>query len=105
MTDAARAAGIGLTTGKRWRADAAVQQKIAACRQRMVDEATGRLAELATKAVGVLEDALGDETAAVRVRAALGILDRLLALRAAVELEARIAALEQAPAGGIRRVS
>jgi len=96
LTAAARAAGIGLTTAKRWQHDPAVRASVAAVRGRMVDEAVGRLAALAGKACDTLEGSLAADEGSVKLRAALGILDRLIALRDASELEGRIAALEEA---------
>jgi hypothetical protein len=105
LTDAATEAGIGYTTAKRWRDTSGVQTQISQYRDRMITEAVGKLAVLAGEATETLKAALSAESDGVRVRAALGILDRLLALRSASELEERIAALEARAADGpLRRV-
>ena len=56
----------------------------------MVDKAVGNLAQAADAAVETLKAALTAETDSTRVSAAKAILDRLLALRNAAELETRI---------------
>jgi hypothetical protein len=61
----------------------------------MVDEALGKLADKAAKAVQTLADCLdSQESDSVKVRAALGILDQLVRIRDTTELERRLTELE-----------
>jgi hypothetical protein len=76
-TDAAKLAGIGLTTAKRRQADADFRELVATYRKRMVDEAIGRLTATATAAADTLRQNLTAEAEAVQVRAAEVILRTL----------------------------
>jgi hypothetical protein len=67
---------------------------IAALRGRLLDEAVGRLANAAGKAVATLCGLLDEPNSNVRLRASLGILDTLLKVREHVEFEGRIRRLE-----------
>jgi phage terminase small subunit len=95
ISEATRVTGIALSTAKRWLSDPELRSHVEAVRQRMVDEAVGRLAALAGKAIATLDTALDAESDGVRVRAAVAILDKLLQLREHTELETRILALEE----------
>jgi hypothetical protein len=64
-------------------------------RRAMLDEAVGKLATVAGRAVDVLAAALDDERATVRVRAATTLLDALLRVRAHAELDERLLELEK----------
>jgi hypothetical protein len=91
---AAGQVGIGEKTAYTWLTDRRFQLHISELRGRMLDAALGRLAEAATKAVDTLVDLLDTGKDAVRVRAALGILNALTQIRPLVEFEQRLAALE-----------
>jgi hypothetical protein len=85
---------VGERTAYTWLADARYRALVAALRGRLLDEAVGRLADAAGKAVATLCDLLDDRSSNVRVRAALGVLDTLLKVREHVEFEGRLARLE-----------
>ena len=61
----------------------------------MIDEAVGKLATIAGRAVDVLSAALDDDRATIRVRAATTLLDALLRVRAHAELDDRLTEIEQ----------
>jgi hypothetical protein len=96
-TEAAKAAGVGVPTVYRWLRDHPPFQKA-------IDDATRQslrsfstvLVRLADKAAGALEDALAPEQQiTTRLRAADIVTARLIAIRSLVDLEDRIAQLEQ----------
>jgi hypothetical protein len=64
-------------------------------RRTMLDEAVGKLAMVAGRAVEVLTEALNDERATIRVRAATTLLDALLPVRAHAELDQRLTEIER----------
>lgn len=82
-----------------------VRFRVQELRRQAIDEAVGRLGNLAVDATDTLADLLGPEhQGAVRLGAAGRILSALLATRDALDLEDRLAALEAAAAtvGGAR---
>lgn len=97
MPEAAAAAGVGVRTVARWRADPAFMADVQATRRAMIDRAAGRLAGKMTGAADVLvaiaEDAA--QPAAVRCRAAVAVLDIGLKLADALDLADRVAAVEE----------
>jgi hypothetical protein len=76
-------------------ADPRFRLLVAEYRRTILDEAVGKLAVVAGKAVDVLSDALDDERATIRVRAAATLLDALLRVRTHTELDERLAELEK----------
>lgn len=96
-TDAAGAAGgISGRTVRRWLQDDAFQAKVSALRAELLGRTVGQLVDAATEAVATLRGSLSAESEAVRVRAAVAILNALVTLRESVDLEVRIGALEAA---------
>src|SRR5262249_20073127 len=85
---------VGERTAFSWLSNCRYQGYISDLRGRMLDAALGRLADAATRAVDTLVALLDEESANVRLRAALGILDSMGRLREHVEFERRIVALE-----------
>jgi hypothetical protein len=61
----------------------------------MVDKALGRLADAMTEAADVLRNLLASEDERVRLPAARALLELGVKLRESVELEERLAALEE----------
>jgi hypothetical protein len=96
LRDAAAATGIGERTATRRWADTAFRRRVAELRGEMVGQAAGKMAGAMTAAVDTLRQLLDAGTPpAVRLGAARTMLELAVKLRESVELEARIAALEQ----------
>lgn len=98
LTVAAKQAGVGERTLRRWLKDATFRTAYRETSQRFLQEATGRLRAAAGEAVDTLRHALRDERPANRIRAATVLLD--VAVKVEVnELAERVAALEEAQNG------
>ena len=76
-------------------ADPEFKLLVAGFRRAMIDEAVGKLATVAGRAVEVLSTALDDDRATIRVRAATTLLDALLRVRAHAELDDRFTEIEK----------
>jgi hypothetical protein len=71
------------------------KKQVAIYQARLIDEALGKLAEAATGAVTTLVQCLSSmQSDSVRCRAALGILDQVVRIREATELERRLSEIE-----------
>ncbi|MFH8343765.1 hypothetical protein [Streptomyces sp. NPDC018045] len=92
---AAKAAGVSGRTVLRWLDEPEFHREVADMRTELLQLAVGRLAAGATKAVDALVDALDTERGQARVQAARTLLDACLSLRESLDLEQRLAALEQ----------
>ena len=93
---AAREAGVHRRTLERWmRQNAAFQQALRDAERDALARVSRRLAALADSACETLGLALAGNAAATQVRAADVVLARLMTLRELVDLEARVAALEE----------
>ena len=97
---AAKAANVSRTTVYRWlREDATFQAALEASTRQALKEFSANLVRLAQKAAQALDDALGKkQDMSYRLRAADIVTNRLLAVREAVDIEERLAALEMANA-------
>jgi hypothetical protein len=95
---AAGEAGVSERTAYRRLADPAFRQRVTGARATMVERALGELAAGAAAAVGTLRDLHADKATppAVRQSAARSYLEMGRRLTEAVEVEQRLAALEQA---------
>jgi hypothetical protein len=86
------------STGERtihgWLDDPAYRRLVAGFRDQLLNETIGRLSQAATRAALVLEALLDSETEAVRLRAALGVIDTLIRTREHGELATRVSELE-----------
>lgn len=92
---AAQAIGVNEQTLRRWLKDPAFAADYKAARRQTLELAVGALHDLAGEAVLTLRQTLtADVPAAVRVRAALGILERAFAGAEMLDLDARVEALE-----------
>jgi hypothetical protein len=93
---AAESVGVTDRTGRRWLADPEIIGALREAEAGALDAIQRSLTQLAADAVGALADALtdGDAGAAVKVRAADLILQRLLQFREAVGIEDRLLELE-----------
>jgi hypothetical protein len=94
IRDAAAEIGVSERQGHRYLDDPECVRLIGRYRSKLVDEILGRLAAVGVKAVEALESGLTSDHDNVRVRAADCILNQLVRIREATELEARIAELE-----------
>ena len=95
IRQAAAAAGCSPRTVSTLLADAAFVAAVAGYRSQLLDETLGQLTGLARQAVATLGRCLESESDGAKVRAALGILDRLLRIREQVEFGGRLAELEE----------
>ena len=93
-SEAGEAAARSKRTVLRWAGDPGFARLVADLRAERLSEVTGRLAELAPRAVAVLSDALESEKASVRLRAAHLTLEWTLRLRRAADLEVRMLEVE-----------
>ena len=102
VRDAAKAAGIGERTATRYTAEPDFRRRVVELRAAMVERALGKLADAATAAVDTLRSLLNAEGESTRLGAARSILELGNRMRETVELEQRLAALEQRFAGTSR---
>ena len=95
---AARQAGASRDSAYRWLRDPAVAAALKAAERQAVEAAVRSLARLAATAARTLEAAMTDAAvpAGTRVRAADAALARLLQIRELVDLDERLARLEEA---------
>ena len=94
---AAALAGISERTAHRFMAEPTVKAALTTTQARALEDLSRGLVRLGEKATATLEAAMDnpDATDAARIRAADIVLARLLQLRELVDLEARVADLEQ----------
>jgi hypothetical protein len=95
VRDAARRAGVSERTAHRRLADPDFRRRLTEARAGMVERALGQLAEGSTEAVATLRKLLKAKGDTVKLGAARTILEVGNKLRESVELQQRIAALEQ----------
>jgi len=93
---AARAAGVSESTLARWLREPVFAAAVREARRRALEQALGALSAATAEAVETLHAMLGAEGEAVRVRAAVAILEHALRGAEVTDLEERIAALESA---------
>lgn len=96
LEDAARAAGVSRSTLCRMLADTAFQEAFRQARRQVLDAALSRLQAAAAPAVEALTRNLTCRKAAIEVSAARTILDQSIKSLELLELDARIARLEDA---------
>ncbi len=92
---AADLAGIGERTAARRWADRAFRGRVSALQWEMVRRSVGRMADGMTEAADVLRRLLAAESENVRLGAARTLLDLGLQMREVVDLEQRLAELEE----------
>lgn len=95
VRDAALGAGVGERTATRRLADLDFRRKMYQLRAEMVERALGKMADGMAEAADTLRSLLRAEADSVRLGAARSILELGNKLRETVELETRIAELEQ----------
>jgi transposase-like protein len=90
----ADALSVNQSTVRRWLDQPDFRRLVSVHRSTLMGEALGRLAAAATKAVDVLEGSLDSDNESNRLKAAMGILDRLATMREQTELAERLADIE-----------
>ena len=95
VAGAARKAGVSPDTLWLWLRDPVFQSAYRATRRAAVEEAVSALQRASVEAVATLERLLKCGKPTVEVRAATGIIDRAVKGVETLDLEARIAALEE----------
>ena len=105
IEDAARVAGVGEKTLRRWMRDPEFKAKYLQARREGVHQAVGRLQQATGAAGTVMLRMMADPNvpAAVRLRAAECVFDRAIKGIEFEDIEARLAALEEAAPQGTRR--
>lgn len=104
MPQAAREAGCSERTVARRLADPGFRAKVNEARGQALASALGRLASSGVAAAEALTGLLADENAGVRLRAAVATLELAAKMRESVELEERLARLEQILGDAPRRI-
>jgi len=96
VDQAAEAGQVSGRTVDRWSADAAFRAAVQKARERLLEKALGRAADLAVEAIEVLGEVMRDPTAApaARVSAARALYEGALRGRELTELALRIGELE-----------
>jgi hypothetical protein len=95
LRDAALAVGIGERTAARRWADPDFRRRVSELRGEMVGRALGRMADGMNDAADELRRLLGARSEPVRLGAARSLLELCVKLRETVELEQRLASLEE----------
>jgi len=93
--EAAAAAGVAPRTVARRLARPAFRRRVAELRSAAVERATGKLADGMAEAADVLRRLLSAKSETVRLGACRAMLELTVKLRESVELEARLAAIEE----------
>lgn len=88
--------GVNGRTVRRWREDPTFEAEVQQARRAVLSEAVGALSAAARDAAETLRAALTDDSATIRVRAAMGIIAALPGLAEHADLNDRIARLEAA---------
>ena len=94
--NAAAAAGVSARTVNRRLAEPAFKRRIQSLRGELIARALGRVSDGIAAAVDVMRALLGAESEAVRLGAARSLIDACLKLRESVDMEERLALLEEA---------
>jgi hypothetical protein len=105
LRDAAGAAGVSERTATRRWADPAFRRRVAELRSDMAGRAAGRLAAAMSEAADTLRGLLAARSDSVRLAAARALMELGVKLGESVELERRVAALEEADAARKERGS
>ena len=92
---AAAAAGVARSTLQRWQATPAFKAALAAAELQVIDQSVRRLLGLQEAALAVLSDLMSTGTPAIKLRAAMSVLEFGTRLRDLRNEEQRLAELEQ----------
>lgn len=98
-SQAARMAGVSVRTAFRRLEDPVFQDDVRKCRSRIVDGASGALAATMKRATRTLRGLLDDNHPTVRLGAARAVLEVSQRLHETVQIEQRLAELEEAVKG------
>jgi Holliday junction resolvasome RuvABC DNA-binding subunit len=97
IADAAKVAGIGDKTARRWMKDPDFAEQYRLARRSCMDQATAALQQAMSESVEALREIqFGGESEAARVSAARTIIDNALRSRESEDISARLDALEAA---------
>lgn len=96
VTTAAALSGVAPSTLTRWQRDPEFTARVREIRSGLLDNVLGALSDAATEAVTALRGALQADSEAVRVRAAVAILNSLVTVRDATEVAERLTSIEEA---------
>jgi hypothetical protein len=94
VPQAAERAGIAVSTAYRRLENPTTRRAVSRARDELLAQAVGRLLAVAGRAIDTLEAHLDADIAAIRIRAALGILANMLKGVDSVELARRLTELE-----------
>jgi hypothetical protein len=92
---AAAKVGVSEATAGRWVALPQFQEAFTKARRQALDRALSRVHQVVEKAVKVLETAMNGKDGKLRVRAALGILQHSLRIAEVIDVDRRLARLEE----------
>jgi len=95
VAEAASKAGVSERTAHRRLADLGFRRRVAELRAAAVERATGKLADSMAEAADVLRQLLAAQSESVRLGACRAALELGVKLRESIDLEQRLAALEQ----------
>ena len=95
QVDAATRAGVSTRTVARRLADPAFRRRVQELRAEMLARTSGLLADSGAEAVEALRELLKGESPQARLGAARAILENLIRVRDATEVEERLAAIEE----------
>jgi hypothetical protein len=98
-------AAISQRTAERWAKDPEILVRVSELRGRMIDMAIGQIADALCKSVEVMVELLGEESPAIRLRAAEALQSCLLRLKEHAELDRRVLAIETTIAGRVLDVT
>jgi hypothetical protein len=95
IKEAAAECRVGERTVHTWLGDPDFRGMVSDLQGRLLIEAVGRLSEASGRAVETLVALLQDASSQIRLRAAVAVLDQTMKARERIELEERLARLEQ----------
>ncbi len=93
---AAEKAGVSLATGQRWLRDPSFRAELRGAEVGVLEAVSRKATDMAIRALELLDEVIADtaQGAGIRVRAALGLLDQVVKLRAHADIEDRLTTLE-----------
>jgi hypothetical protein len=95
ITEAAKVAGLGESTLRRWLSEPAFQAAYREAREEAVRMAVGRLQGLLAKATETLDRTMACGTAGIELRAAVAVFELAYKGGEVIDLAERVAALEE----------